>query len=442
MKKTLFLTFFAALMCLNCRSQDVTVKDLPSLLQNHGPGVLDITVTDAVDSNLMQISDAIYYSTKQVKLTLLKNKALTAIPENWFNFPSDDESVAYCDNILSVTIPEGVKSIGLGAFAFCTALKTVKMPKSLEYIADYSFVFNLNLRDVFLQNPDVEISDSASFCSFFNYNVPEKYFNRFVDKYPALDFKVIDGPESVSKMLSVAELDKFIKNSKCQNLEITITDPSDENIDYIGDVIKKCKRNIYLKLQNNSRFHLLTENLFSRGYDDNNDIIPVNSLRSIEIPDCVHTIAENAFLGCMKLDTIVMSKNVETYGRGAFGYCYSLDYVPIPNGITEIEPTAFMFCSRVSNFELPQNITNIRSFAFLGCNNVKEITIPKSVRKIESGAFFRCSELSTVTLEGNTEICDDVFASCSDSISFYVPQEYYSDYEVTYPDYKFKVITK
>ena len=54
------------------------------------------------------------------------------------------ERIAYaafkwCDNLMSITIPDGVKSIDMYAFAGCTSLKSIYIPKSVEYLSYGAF---------------------------------------------------------------------------------------------------------------------------------------------------------------------------------------------------------------------------------------------------------------------------------------------------------------
>ena len=44
-----------------------------------------------------------------------------------------------CQSLASVTIPDGVESIGSGAFRFCSSLTSVTIPDSVESIGNYSF---------------------------------------------------------------------------------------------------------------------------------------------------------------------------------------------------------------------------------------------------------------------------------------------------------------
>lgn len=59
-----------------------------------------------------------------------------------------DRAFKYCENLITVDIPEGVKHIGANAFDDCTNLKKVKFPKSLETVGGEIFLKCVNLREV------------------------------------------------------------------------------------------------------------------------------------------------------------------------------------------------------------------------------------------------------------------------------------------------------
>ena len=66
-----------------------------------------------------------------------------------------------CTNLTSVIIPDGVDAILTCAFQNCTKLKTVKLPDSLESICGGAFCNCTSLKNVILPNGLNEISDWA-----------------------------------------------------------------------------------------------------------------------------------------------------------------------------------------------------------------------------------------------------------------------------------------
>ncbi len=70
-----------------------------------------------------------------------------------FELHKDTQIICYrafkdCANLESVTIPEGVVSIGYEAFAGCSRLKTISIPNSVEFIDDMAFFQCANLENI------------------------------------------------------------------------------------------------------------------------------------------------------------------------------------------------------------------------------------------------------------------------------------------------------
>ncbi len=122
------------------------------------------------------------------------------------------------------------------------------------------------------------------------------------------------------------------------------------------------------------------------------------NLMSIEIPDSVTGIGAQAFLGCKRLTSVVMGKNVVSIAGGAFYNCSSLASVVIPDGVTSIESEAFRNCSSLTEVVIGNNVARIRSYAFSGCNSLTSMEIPDSVTSIETNALHIGSSQNKATI--------------------------------------------
>jgi hypothetical protein len=66
-----------------------------------------------------------------------------------------------CSGLTSVTIPNSVTSIGIGAFADCSGLTSVTIPNSVTSIGDYAFFFCSGLTSVTIPNSVTSIGEYA-----------------------------------------------------------------------------------------------------------------------------------------------------------------------------------------------------------------------------------------------------------------------------------------
>lgn len=89
-----------------------------------------------------------------------------------------------CTNLISVTISDGVKEIGSGAFMGCTSLATVIIPDSVSVIEKGAFWGCVSLTSVTMPNSLEKIGDSAFFlCDKLTVTTGKGYVSRIKDLY-------------------------------------------------------------------------------------------------------------------------------------------------------------------------------------------------------------------------------------------------------------------
>ena len=137
------------------------------------------------------------------------------------------------------------------------------------------------------------------------------------------------------------------------------------------------------------------------------------SLTSIEIPNSVTIIGDNAFNGCSSLTSMTVEENnpvydsrnncnaiIETASNTLISGCKN---TVIPNSVTTIGNYAFDYCRSLTSITIPNSVTTIGNYAFNACNSLTSIVIPNSVTTIGSSAFSSCSGLTSISVAaGNT----------------------------------------
>ena len=212
-------------------------------------------------------------------------------------------------NVKSVTIAEGVTSIGNRAFSDCSKLTSIEIPSSVTSIGASTF------------------RNCSSLTS-------------------------IKIPEGVTSIGNYAF-------SKCSNLT-SIEIPS--SVTRIGDeAFDSCSSLTSINIP---------EGVTSIG---NDAFAGCRKLTSIEIPSSVTIIGTNAFFACISLTSINIPEGVTSIGASTFSSCSSLTSIKIPEGVTSIGNDAFDGCWKLTSIEIPSSVTSIGNFAFYDCSNLTTI---------------------------------------------------------------------
>ena len=166
----------------------------------------------------------------------------------------------YCTNLISVTIPDSVTSIGDGAFYGCTNLISVSMSDNVTSVGKNAFYQCSSLTSIAIPNGVTSIGDST----FWG----------------------------------------------CTNLtSVTIPD----SVSLIGDgAFYQCSSLTSISISN--RLFSIGKNAFYR----------CSSLTSVAIPNGVMSIGDGAFDQCSSLTSFTISDDATSIGSGAFSGCTNL----------------------------------------------------------------------------------------------------------------------
>lgn len=228
--------------------------------------------------------------------------------------------------IVSVKIPDGIKTIPEETFLDCKSLKSVTLPNSVDYIGTSAFEGCQSLLTI-------AIPGSVK-------HVGQEVF-RNCQNLSTVDLS--EGLEEISQLAF----------ESCTNLR-SISLPNSLKFIYYG-AFKGCK-----------------------------------SLTSIDIPNLVEGIAMYTFQDCSSLKDVVIGNNVKEIAESSFSGCISLENVTFGNSLEYIGWGAFAHCENLKEIVMGDNVKTIGHFAFAYCYNLESITVGNSLSKMGIQIIFDC----------------------------------------------------
>ncbi len=269
-----------------------------------------------------------------------------------------------------VVIPEGITSIGLGAFQGSGITKVV-IPSTVKSIAAYAFAGCSNLETVVFLG-DIEM-------------IADHLFNG------CTSLKYIQLPDSVKSIGDYA-----FAGSGLASVEIGA------NVESIGVAsFDSCENLTSLTFVSQTKLSSIGEGAFRY----------CSALKSLSMADSIKDIGAYAFADCSSLTDLYVSAGVEKMGAYVFSNDLLLVNVEFGKGAKVVGDYAF--CTpygeegfynqkNLKNVKIPSTVESIGFYAFAGNIALTEIDL-SGVKSINGAAFFGTSALKSVKLNGSME---------------------------------------
>ena len=232
------------------------------------------------------------------------------------------------DSLKSVTLPDGLLTIGEHAFMWDTKLASVNLPKTLLFIGEGAFVQCHSLREAIVPEGVTELSKSTF--------------------YECKSLSTLSLPST----LKIIGDDAFYN---CCQLE-TLALP--ESLKFIGaSSFEHCKSIKTYSIPTINPLYSSKDGILMNKKEDAIIAFPAARTGSYIIPEGVSTIEKYAFDYC-SLKKITLPHTLREIKDNAFAFCRDLREIYVPEGVEKIGDDAFNY-SHIEAIHLPTTLVQI-----------------------------------------------------------------------------------
>ena len=318
-------------------------------------------------------------------------------------------------------LPEGLKSIGDGAFSGALSREMLVIPSTVTDIGSYAFYSRISI--VFFRgNPPTNVGsnifyvddthrtlfyyplngnwtesdfESQSYGRYPSYNTWKGYDRVVLGKYVYNHDEtcISDGTETAECICGCGGTDTRTVYGTKNPEKHTYSEKnckvlSDGRKIYYCELCGKVKGDVTEK-------GTCGENLSWEIYDS--DVLYITGTG----PMYDYDVDNPAPWSGRSIRYCRLEKDVTTIGASAFEGCTSLETVDWGEKITSINGYAFYGCTSLKEMKLPKSITSIGENAFDGCASLQKVTAYQNLASIKNTSFRNCGVLTLCGYTGS-----------------------------------------
>lgn len=271
-----------------------------------------------------------------------------------------------CVGIVSVEIPDSVKSIEQGAFSGCSSLENITIPfvgakagvtSDDKYQYPFGYIFGTSSYDGGVATRQDYYRNDTSSPTSTTYYIPSSLKSVTVTGGNIL-YGAFYGCESIASA-TISDSVTSVGSSAFSGCNLTkISGPSDA----VSVITKQCNSKAVEEIVITSG-----TSICDSAFRD------CSGLTSVTIPNSVTSIGDSAFRECTGFTSVTIPDSVANIGNSAFEGCRGLTSVSLGNGVISIGDSAFYDCGKLTSITIPHGVESIGNYAFLACRRLIEV---------------------------------------------------------------------
>lgn len=382
--KTVGVYAFAYTKLSNVNLDGVTTIEEGAFM---GGSLISVTLPDSVK----QMGISVFQRSSKLKTAYI-GRGITSIPE---------ETFAGCSLLFDVTLGDGVKSIDKMAFFMCCELENVNLSPNLMKIDDEAFYYCINLKNINIP-AGVSKLGSQTFANCLALSNVKFNENSRLEQIGAecfgstLSLKSITLPDSLRYISDYA-----FKDSGLETVDI----PS--KVELLGEgVFANCHSLTTISVDDANTWYVDVDGVVYNSAKTSLISYPAGNARQYyNVLNGVDTISAAAFYGSYNLYNVNLPTSLVYIEQYAFCENKSLRSMAIPDAVMQIGRLAFYGDYSLYNISFTNNAVlpriSFESFAYCGINYFR---VPASVSIMAQYAFEGCRNLTSITFAANSKL--------------------------------------
>lgn len=321
-----------------CTALEETILEGDNPAYTLSGGVLfskDMTVLEQYPLGLTEASYIIPDSVQMIEAAAfgMSNLQSVTIPEGVTTI--GDSAFISCEQLNNVVLPDSVTSIGRSAFERCYGLTSINIPEGVTTIERGTFIFCENLENVTLPDSLTYIDEAA----FYGSGITELVIPERVTALGPNPFTNCTKLTSVKIPAGLTQMENYTF-SGCTSLKNFDVDSENPAFCDLNGVLMSKDRTVLI------------------------DYPDARSGKHYTIPASVTEVRTHAFADCCNLESILIPETVTTIGSYAFADCANLRSAVILADCGTIADYAFSGNEKLSEIVLTNRLNSVDFRAF------------------------------------------------------------------------------